>query len=55
MVRSPIPPLLDRSKDEGIGIFVVSTHNTDYVLVKGASLEAALTALRRDGYTIKHY
>ena len=39
--------------DEGIGIFVVSTYNTDYVLVKAASLDAALTALERGGYDVK--
>lgn len=55
MVRRPIPPLSDRSKGEGIGIFVVSTYNTDYVLVKEASLETALTTLCRKGYTIKHH
>ena len=38
--------------DEGIGIFVVSTYNTDYVLVKAASLDAALTALERGGYDV---
>ncbi len=35
-----------------IGIFVVSTYNTDYVLVKAENHEKALTALENDGYDI---
>ena len=35
-----------------IGIFVVSTYNTDYVLVKEADYERALCALAQAGYTI---
>lgn len=31
--------------DEGIGIFAVSTYNTDYVLVKKENFERALAAL----------
>lgn len=38
--------------EEQIGIFVVSTYNTDYVFVKQAQLESALTALAQKGYTI---
>lgn len=38
---------------EGIGIFVVSTYNTDYVLVKETSLDDALTALEREGYVVR--
>ena len=33
-----------------IGIFVVSTYNTDYVLVKADDLQPALGALARAGY-----
>lgn len=36
--------------DEGIGIFAVSTYNTDYVLVKSGDLENALRALTQAGY-----
>ena len=33
-----------------IGIFVVSTYNTDYVLTKGADFGRALKALEEEGY-----
>lgn len=36
----------------GIGIFAVSTFDTDYVLVKRAQLPAALEALRSHGHSI---
>ena len=38
--------------ERSIGIFVVSTYNTDYVLVKEQQLEKALEVLRKNGYTI---
>lgn len=38
---------------EGIGIFVVSTFNTDYVFVKQENFPAALTALSENGYEIQ--
>lgn len=38
--------------DNGIGIFAVSTYNTDYVLVKEGDFERALNALRGDGYFV---
>jgi hypothetical protein len=38
--------------DAGIGIFAVSTFDTDYVLVKEASLDAAVAALTRFGHTV---
>ena len=38
--------------EAGIGIFVVSTFDTDYVLVKGSDQERALDALSRAGYGI---
>lgn len=38
---------------EKIGIFVVSTFNTDYVLTKQESFQQALNALCRAGYTIE--
>lgn len=37
---------------QSIGIFVVSTYNTDYVLVKEAKLAQAQEALKQNGYTI---
>ena len=38
--------------DKGIGIFAVSTYNTDYVLVKKENFERAMEALREAGYEI---
>ena len=38
--------------ENGIGIFAVSTYDTDYVLVKAAQFEKALTALAARGYEI---
>ena len=35
-----------------IGIFAVSTYNTDYILVKEESFEKALLALEEEGYTV---
>lgn len=37
--------------DHGIGIFAVSTFNTDYILVKEENLERALAVLASEGYT----
>lgn len=36
-----------------IGIFAVSTYNTDYILVKEENFERALTVLAAEGYTIE--
>ena len=38
--------------DNGIGIFAVSTFNTDYILVKAENFEKALTVLSEKGYII---
>ena len=35
-----------------IGIFAVSTYNTDYILVKEENFERALEALASEGYTV---
>ena len=35
-----------------IGIFAVSTYNTDYILVKEENFERALNVLAAEGYTI---
>jgi len=35
-----------------VGIFAVSTYNTDYILVKGADLMRAADALRAAGYEL---
>ena len=38
--------------DKGIGIFAVSTYNTDYILVKEERFDEALQALSQAGYTV---
>ncbi|KAI0348283.1 hypothetical protein BDW22DRAFT_1424472 [Trametopsis cervina] len=38
-------------KEAGIGVFVVSTWNTDYVLVPREKVNAAVEALKKDGWT----
>ena len=37
---------------EGIGIFAVSTYDTDYILVKEENLDRAVLALAGAGYTV---
>ncbi|WP_299426208.1 ACT domain-containing protein [uncultured Meiothermus sp.] len=36
----------------GVGIFAVSTYNTDYVLVKAHDLDRAMAALERAGHVV---
>lgn len=38
--------------EAGISIFAIATYNTDYVLVKAANLEQAISALRNAGHLI---
>ena len=38
--------------ENGIGIFAVSTFNTDYILVKEENFEKALTVLADAGYSV---
>ena len=38
--------------DAGVGIFAVSTFNTDYILMKAADFDRALEALAKAGYDI---
>lgn len=38
--------------DNSIGIFAVSTYNTDYILVKEENFEKALSVLSDAGYTV---
>jgi hypothetical protein len=38
--------------DVGVSVFVISTYDTDYVLVHAAALERAVGALREAGHTI---
>ncbi len=39
--------------DAGVALFVVSTYDTDYVLVRDGVLEHASTALRAAGYIVR--
>lgn len=39
--------------DHKIGIFAVSTYNTDYILVKSENFSKAVEVLEKEGYTIK--
>ena len=39
--------------DHKIGIFAVSTYNTDYILVKEESFDRALKVLASEGYTVE--
>ena len=36
----------------GIGIFAVSTYNTDYILVKSENFEKAMNVLKEQGYLV---
>lgn len=38
--------------EAGIGIFVISTFDTDYLLVKDNDLEKAVVALRAAGHSV---
>jgi len=48
-ILSKITDILAR---HNIGVFAVSTYNTDYILVKKERFDEALSALNRSGYTI---
>lgn len=37
----------------GVGVFILSTFDTDYLLVKGANLEKARAALLSAGFTVQ--
>ena len=49
-VLAPIATLLAEQK---IGIFAVSTYDTDYLFVKAGALEQAAEALRGAGYAVE--
>ncbi len=38
--------------ENGIGLFAVSTYNTDYILVKRECFDQALRVLQEQGYTV---
>jgi len=45
--------LLEPLATAGISVFVISTFDTDYVLVPGASLQAAAAALTSEGHAVR--
>lgn len=47
-----LAPIADILAAEKIGIFAVSTYNTDYILVKEEAYDRAMAALAKRGYTI---
>lgn len=48
-ILSALTDVLARNR---IGVFAVSTFNTDYILVKSADFDRALSALSAEGYKI---
>jgi hypothetical protein len=60
-VRGPLPlnligilaAIADPLADAGLGIFAISTYDTDYVLIKERDLDVALGALERAGHEIR--
>lgn len=48
-ILAPIASILSQNQ---IGIFVVSTYNTDYVFIKEEKYEYALDVLKKEGYEI---
>lgn len=39
--------------DAGVAVFVISTYDTDYVLVRDSTLDSAVAALRASGYLVR--
>jgi hypothetical protein len=60
-VRGPLPldlvgilvSIADPLAAAGLGIFAISTYDTDYVLVKGRDVDAAVKALEQAGHQVK--
>ena len=50
-ILSKISGVLAENK---IGIFAVSTYNTDYILVKAENFENAIEALKSAGYSVEY-
>ena len=42
-----------REDGAGVGIFAVSTYDTDYILVKAENLDRAAAALNKAGYALQ--
>ena len=45
--------VLDPLAQAKLGIFAISTYNTDYILVKADKIDAAIAALRAAGHNIR--
>ena len=39
--------------ESGIGIFAISTYNTDYILTKEENFEKAMKVLKKAGYEVR--
>jgi hypothetical protein len=60
-VRGPLPlnlvgilaAIADPLADAGLSIFAISTFDTDYVLVKGSDLPAAIRTLQKAGHRVR--
>jgi hypothetical protein len=60
-VRGPLPldlvgilaSIADPLAAAGLGIFAISTYDTDYVLVKGRDVDTAVKALEQAGHQVK--
>ena len=48
-----IAKISDILAEADISIFVVSTYNTDYILIKTDNYEKGILALRRNGYVVE--
>ena len=48
-----LAPIAKIMADEGIGIFAVSTYDTDYVLIKKENGDKAQMVLKENGYIIE--
>lgn len=48
-----IASLSEPLRKAAVGIFVVSTYDTDYILVRAANVERAITAWRAAGHTVR--
>lgn len=53
MIEGILSGIASTLADAGIGIFAISTYNTDYILVKDENKTRAEKALRKAGYIIK--
>jgi hypothetical protein len=40
--------------NENIGIFVMSTYNTDYIMIKDENIEKAIKVLRKNKYEVRN-